>query len=28
MIAITALFKYNDGIFDTIDSVPFSKVVI
>ena len=28
MIAITALFKYKDGIFDTIDSVPFSKVVI
>ena len=28
MIAIAALFKYKDGIFDTIDSVPFSKVVI
>jgi N6-L-threonylcarbamoyladenine synthase len=28
MIAITALFKYHDGIFDSIDSVPFSKVVI
>ena len=28
MIAMTALFKYKDGIFDTMDSVPFSKVVI
>lgn len=28
MIAITALFKYKDGIFDTLDSVPFSKVNI
>ena len=28
MIAITALFKYKDGLFDSIDSVPFSKVVI
>lgn len=28
MIAITAQFKYFDAQFDTIDSVPFSKVVI
>lgn len=28
MIAITAQFKYFDAAFDSIDSVPFSKVVI
>lgn len=28
MIAITAQFKYYDAQFDSIDSVPFSKVVI
>ena len=28
MIAITAQFKYQDGLFDAMDSVPFSKVVI
>ncbi|OQA19102.1 MAG: tRNA N6-adenosine threonylcarbamoyltransferase [bacterium ADurb.Bin363] len=28
MIAVTGYFKYKAGIFDKIDSVPFSKVVI
>jgi len=28
MIAVTGYFKYKAGIFDKIDSVPFSKVAI